>query len=67
MRPARCIVRFYGCQFVIATHSPFFLALREAKIYDLDSSPVRTCPWPQMANVRLLYDFFKSHEGEFES
>lgn len=60
-------VRFYGCQFVIATHSPFFLALREAKIYDLDSSPVRTCSWTQTANVRLLYDFFKSHEGEFES
>lgn len=32
--------RFFGCQFVIATHSPFVLAIRGAKIYDLDEEPV---------------------------
>lgn len=58
--------RFYGCQFVIATHSPFLLALRGAKIYDLDHVPVHTCRWTQVDNVRLFYDFFKSHEKEFE-
>ena len=31
--------RFYNCQFVISTHSPFLLAMSGAKIYDLDSVP----------------------------
>lgn len=30
--------RFFKCQFVIATHSPFLLSIPNAKIYDLDSS-----------------------------
>ena len=30
-------VRFFGCQFVIATHSPFLLSMRGAKIYDFES------------------------------
>lgn len=33
-------VRFYGCQFILATHSPFFLAMKGAKIYDMDEDPV---------------------------
>lgn len=33
--------RFYNCQFIIATHSPFLLALNGAKVYDLDSVPVK--------------------------
>lgn len=33
--------RFYNCQFIIATHSPFLLALNGARIYDLDSVPVK--------------------------
>lgn len=33
-------VRFLGCQFIISTHSPFLLAMRGAKIYDLDENPV---------------------------
>lgn len=32
--------RFFKCQFVIATHSPFLLSIPNAKIYDLDSIPV---------------------------
>ena len=33
-------VRFFNCQFIISTHSPFLLNLSEAKIYDLDEVPV---------------------------
>ena len=29
--------RYLGCQFIIATHSPFILSLKGAKIYDLTS------------------------------
>lgn len=60
-------VRFYGCQFVIATHSPFLLALRGAKIYNLDTEPVSTCRWTDVENVRVFYEFFKARDGEFET
>lgn len=58
--------RFYGCQFVIATHSPFFLAIPEAKIYDLDIRPVREANWTELENMRIFYEFFKAHQQEFE-
>ena len=57
--------RFYGCQFIIATHSPFLLALNGAKIYDLDSTPIVTKRWTELANVKVYHDFFKDHEDEF--
>ena len=58
--------RFFGCQFVIATHSPFILSLREARIYDLDSDPARTRRWTELPAVRAYYDFFKGHAREFD-
>ena len=58
--------RFYGCQFVISTHSPFLLAMKGARIYDLDADPAAEKPWTELENVRAYYDFFKAHEGEFE-
>ena len=57
--------RFFGCQFIISTHSPFLLAIKGAKIYDLDESPVSVRPWTSLENVRTYYDFFKSHDSEF--
>ena len=57
--------RFFHCQFVISTHSPFLLSLRGAKIYDLDSDPVDVRRWTELENVRTYYDFFKKHEREF--
>ena len=57
--------RFFGCQFIISTHSPFLLSMREAKIYNLDENPVRTRHWTELDNVRTYYEFFKSHENEF--
>ena len=58
--------RFFGCQFVIATHSPFLLSMRGAKIYDLDSDPVDVRRWTQLEHVRLYYEFFRGHAREFE-
>ena len=60
-------VRFFHCQFVISTHSPFLLALRDARIYDLDETPVRVKRWTQLQNVRSYYDFFQEHRREFEA
>jgi len=58
-------VRFFGCQFVIATHSPFLLSMREAKIYDLDEDVVDVKRWTELKNVRAYYEFFKKHEDDF--
>lgn len=57
--------RYLGCQFIISTHSPFLLAMRGAKIYDLDKNPVEVKGWTELENVRTYYEFFKEHEKEF--
>ena len=58
--------RFFGCQFIIATHSPFLLSMRGAKIYDLDEEVVDVKRWTELKNVRAYYEFFQRHEREFE-
>lgn len=57
--------RFFGCQFIISTHSPFLLSMREAKIYNLDRVPVLVEPWTELENVRTYYEFFKQHADKF--
>ena len=57
--------RFYGCQFIIATHSPFLLAMRGARIYDLDADPVVRRKWTELPAVRTYFDFFASHADDF--
>ncbi len=60
------MARYCGCQFIIATHSPFLLALEGARIYDLDSDPVEVRNWWQLENTRIYYDFFMGHRHLFE-
>lgn len=57
--------RFYNCQFIIATHSPFILSAKYARIYDLDAEPVSVRPWTELENVRRYFDFFMKHKDEF--
>lgn len=57
--------RFFGCQFLISTHSPFLLAMKGAKIYDMDEEIVDVKRWTELSNVRTYFDFFKKHEREF--
>ena len=57
--------RFYGCQLIISTHSPFLLSIKGAKIYDLDSYPVAVRDWTELENVRAYYELFLKHRGEF--
>ena len=58
--------RFFECQFIIATHSPIFLAMENAQIYDLDTEPVKVKPWTELNGVRQWFDFFMSHRTEFD-
>ena len=55
-----------GCQFIIATHSPFILAINDAKIYNLDDTPVTVQKWYNLKNIKLYYDFFTKHKDMFE-
>lgn len=59
--------RFFGCQFIISTHSPFLLSMKGARIYNLDENPVTIRRWIELENVRTYYDFFKNHEKEFRN
>ena len=58
--------RFYNCQFIISTHSPFLLSMKNVKIYNLDIKPVETSKWTELENVRTYFEFFKRHRHEFE-
>ena len=57
--------RVFGCQLIISTHSPFLLAMKGAKIYDLDSVPVTSKRWTDLKNVRIYHDFFEKHRDKF--
>lgn len=57
--------RFFECQFIISTHSPFLLAMQHASIYNLDREPVEVEQWTELENVRTYYEFFKKHEDKF--
>ena len=58
-------VRFFNCQFIISTHSPFLLKLMDAKIYDLDENHKKNKKWTELSNVLVYYNFFKEYEDEF--
>ena len=59
-------MRFYECQFIIATHSPFLLGMKDVKIYDLDAAPAAERRWTELPMVKTYYDFFREHQKEFE-
>ena len=59
-------VRYCGCQFIIATHSPFLLSMEGARIYDLDAQPAEIRNWWELENTKIYYEFFKKNEGLFE-
>ena len=60
------MARLCGCQFIIATHSPFLLSMEGARIYDLDEAPVRIRNWWELENTRMYYEFFQEHSDLFE-
>lgn len=59
------MARYCGCQFIIATHSPFLLALNGARIYDLDTAPVQIRNWWELENTRTYFEFFEKHRHLF--
>lgn len=59
-------VRFFNCQFIISTHSPFILSLKDALIYDLDTVPVSNKEWNDLPNVIAYKELFDRHKKDFE-
>ena len=55
-----------GCQFIIATHSPFLLAIEKAKIYNLDATPISLAKWYELENPRLYFEFFDKYREFFK-
>lgn len=60
------MARYENCQFIISTHSPFIMSIKNALLYNLDVFPATTMKWSEVESVRQYYDFFKSKEGEFK-
>lgn len=61
------LTRFFKCQFIIATHSPFLLSIPNAKIYSLDEIPVTEKKWYELENMQIYYNFFKGNKSYFEN
>lgn len=59
------MIHYESCQFIIATHSPFLLALNNATVYNLDLNPVRTQHWSNIEHVRDYFNFFHDNEKVF--
>ncbi len=51
---------------MIATHSPFLLAIPSARIYDLDARPSTERAWYELENMKAYYRLFKQFEDRFE-
>ncbi len=58
-------VRHHGCQFIISTHSPFLLSLKGARVYDIDSVPVKLSKWTELECVRVYKEFFDENADKF--
>lgn len=58
-------VKEFRCQFIIATHSPFLLSIPQAKIYDLDATPIQESTWNRLESMRCYYELFKDNEDLF--
>lgn len=55
------MARYESSQFIISTHSPFFLALTHAKIYNLDETPVSVRKWTELDAIKTYKNFFDQH------
>lgn len=53
-----------GSQFIIATHSPFLMALPGAELLNFDQSPPQKATWDDLEHVALTRDFL-NNPGSF--
>jgi len=51
-----------GAQFIIATHSPFLLAIPDARIYELDDRGITECAYDDLDAIRFTRGFLDAPE-----
>ena len=60
------LAHYADTQFIIATHSPFLMAIRGAKVVDLDSTPSIERNWYELPNIVAYFNFFQKHADRFQ-
>ena len=55
-----------GAQFIIATHSPIFLACPGARIFRFDDPPIQEANFADLEHVHVMRDFLNDPEGHLE-
>jgi predicted ATPase len=60
------LAHYADTQFIIATHSPFLMAIRGAKVVDLDSTPSIERNWYELPNMVAYFNFFQKHADKFQ-
>lgn len=51
-------VRFFGCQLIISTHSPFLLAMKDALIYELGQDSIRRSSFSELEALSCYRELF---------
>lgn len=59
--------RFFDCQLIIATHSPFLLSMRGARIYDMEAEDICRRRWTELPAIQAYHAFFRQHEADFQA
>lgn len=59
--------RFFDCQLIIATHSPFLLSMRGARIYDMEAEDICCRKWTELPAIQAYHAFFRQHEADFQA
>lgn len=57
---------YLGMQYIIATHSPLLLGMKQAVIFNLDEEGAPRCKWSDLENIRILHQFFSERADEFD-
>ena len=53
-----------GIQFIIATHSPLLLGLKNSRILNLDEEGAPERQWEELENIQILNEFFEKKRRE---
>ena len=52
----------FVCQFIIASHSPLFIGMNYASVYNLDADIIDLCDWTELESIQVYRDFFRRLE-----
>lgn len=52
----------FDCQFIIASHSPFFIGMNYASVYNLDADIIDLCDWTELDSIQVYRNFFRRLE-----